>query len=654
MAFLVAAAGISVVWLAFRSGRPEQIEQGPARGELVLEPRVTAVVPVGPNPRDIAVGEGAVWVSVPAQRADQNHLVVRIDPQANEVVAQIPVEDYLDELAAGEGGVWGVGVEGSGDNVTLSVVRIDPATNEVAATIPNVSGPLAVGQGALWAVDRAGARAGPEGSSLLRIDPETDQVVGKIPLGVAAWDIEVGEGYIWVLTLEPEPGEGDILQIDPTTNEIEARIEMPVRGSVFSPALGEGSAWVPVCCVDNQLALTRIDVSSGQIVGEPFTLQATAPFAAAAGHVWLLDERGGVYGLNVATSEVDEGVSGFEWPVGSAPDPSAELDPGELVVWVANYRDSVTRIDLQPATEPAATITLPDLSPFASAGGMIVFSDNGTEGWDIFAMTPDGSYVVPLIEQPGAEFLPRLSQDGTLVAYVSIKQGPHALHVVDLATGESRLIHRFEPGQQVIDLAWSPDGTRMALALESDPATPDSESHVFVLDVARGDIQRITDVGRDNSVDWSPDGSSILFTRSGSVAGEGGFVANDLYVISPDGTGERRLTTDGLSMHGSWSSDGRRIVFESYEPSEGAQTDIYVMESDGSGRGRLTDDPGMDYYPVWSPDGSSILFVSRRSDGDPSDPSSCHLMVVRADGSGERSLISDQSRICNGNPSWSE
>jgi len=105
-------------------------------------------------------------------------------------------------------------------------------------------------------------------------------------------------------------------------------------------------------------------------------------------------------------------------------------------------------------------------------------------------------------------------------------------------------------------------------------------------------------------------------------------------------------------MQGTWSPDGTRIVFESYIPSEGAQTDIYVMDADGTDRTRLTEDPGMDYYPVWSSDGSEILFVSRRADGAPTGPSSCHLMVVGFDGSDERSIISDRSFICSGNPSW--
>lgn len=359
LALTLSTASLVGLWVGFRSGG---IGREVTPGEPPdLQPRVTAVVPVGSFPRDIAIGEGAVWVSVPAQGPDEDDLIVRVDPVTNEVAARIPMEDYIDELAAGEGGIWGVGVEGSGADLTLYVVRIDPATNEVVATIRDVSGPLAVGEGALWAVDRAGARAGPEGSSLLRIDPATNEVEATIPLGVAAWDIEIGEGYVWILPLEPGPGEGNVLQVDPATNEIVARIEIPIPGTVFAPAVGEGSAWVPVCCVDNELTLVRVDVGTSRIMGEPITVEAGAPFAVAAGHVWLVDEGGALYGLNVATSEVDETVSGFEWPAGGFPDPSAELDPAQLTVWIANYQDSVTRIDLAAGSpSPSFPLTYPE------------------------------------------------------------------------------------------------------------------------------------------------------------------------------------------------------------------------------------------------------------------------------------------------------
>jgi DNA-binding beta-propeller fold protein YncE len=293
-----------------------------------------------------------VWVSVAAQGSQQESSVVRIDPLSNEVVSRVPVEGYIEEIAVGAGGVWVWGARFESPGFSPYVVRIDPATNEVVARIPDVSAPLAVGGGSLWAVDRAGARAGPEGSTLLRIDPTTNQVIDRIPLGVAAWDIEFGEGFVWVLPMEPKPGAGDLLQVDPGTSNVVARIEIHFQDTgypptVYAPAVGGGLAWVPVCCPDDELVLVRVDAATGAVVGEPISVRGGAPFGVAAGHVWVIQEGGGLYGLNVDTLDVDEAVSGFDWPAGGFPDPTTELDPANLAVWVVNPgQGSVTRIDL--------------------------------------------------------------------------------------------------------------------------------------------------------------------------------------------------------------------------------------------------------------------------------------------------------------------
>ena len=96
--------------------------------------------------------------------------------------------------------------------------------------------------------------------------------------------------------------------------------------------------------------------------------------------------------------------------------------------------------------------------------------------------------------------------------------------------------------------AWSPDGTRIALELRGD------ESHIGVLDVATG---ALTDLGRGYAPKWSPDGSRLAFV--------GG-------------------TDDTL--------------------------DIYVMRADGTDIVQLTDDAAFDTFPIWSPDGTTILFMS--------------------------------------------
>ena len=61
--------------------------------------------------------------------------------------------------------------------------------------------------------------------------------------------------------------------------------------------------------------------------------------------------------------------------------------------------------------------------------------------------------------------------------------------------------------------------------------------------------------------------------------------ARDLYVMNVDGTGVRRLTTGRRIYGGSWSPDGRRLVFA--DDLRG-KAEIHVIEADGSGLRRIT------------------------------------------------------------------
>ena len=105
-----------------------------------------------------------------------------------------------------------------------------------------------------------------------------------------------------------------------------------------------------------------------------------------------------------------------------------------------------------------------------------------------------------------------------------------------------------------------------------------------------------------------------------------------LYVVSADGSGQRRLTGPALDRTPAWSPDGRRIAFESVHACRSLgnparcdrSTGVYVVNADGSFRVRLARHGSA---PAWSPDGRTIAFFSTSK-----------LYVVNADGSGHRTL----------------
>ena len=128
----------------------------------------------------------------------------------------------------------------------------------------------------------------------------------------------------------------------------------------------------------------------------------------------------------------------------------------------------------------------------------------------------------------------------------------------------------------------------------------------------------------------------IAFERQAGTAG-----AADIYVVRPEGSGLRRLTTDSKSSDPAWSPDRRRIAFVSGRGGAFWAPDLYVMDANGKNVRRLTRGPATrtlfvaSSEPAWTPDGKRIVFVRTtvRRDGSQSD-----LWIVGADGRGLRRL----------------
>jgi len=130
---------------------------------------------------------------------------------------------------------------------------------------------------------------------------------------------------------------------------------------------------------------------------------------------------------------------------------------------------------------------------------------------------------------------------------------------------------------------------------------------------------------------WSPDGSQLAYEHSDSWTA-------DMYVINADGTGNTRLTTDGVRrMHLAWSPDGGKIAF-----TQG--NDIYVMDLATKAQTQLTNAAGFDEGATWSPDGSRIAFLSNRT-------GNFEVWAMNADGSGQTNLTANGAD--NAWPAWS-
>ena len=88
------------------------------------------------------------------------------------------------------------------------------------------------------------------------------------------------------------------------------------------------------------------------------------------------------------------------------------------------------------------------------------------------------------------------------------------------------------------------------------------------------------------------------------------FGLSSIFVMNSDGSGVVQVTDTGANdFRPLWSPDGTRIVYDE-ESNSGGNLDVYSMNADGSNQTRLTDDPAADWGGDWSPDGTKIAFTS--------------------------------------------
>jgi DNA-binding beta-propeller fold protein YncE len=361
-AVVLLAASTVWLWTALR-GTSGTSPGSEAEGDL--RPRVTDTIRVGGFPAGIAAGEGSVWVAV--LRDECAGEVARVDPATNEIVARIPVHGWPSDLAVGFGSVWVEGLMCTEDDGDLpAIIRIDPETNAAMPPVAVGSSPadVAVGEGAVWVtVSNAKADAG----EVVRIDPVTTEVTARVPVEGDPRDVVVGEGGVWVLSRPPGgvhlcPADDsclggaspslsgmEVLHIDPETNEVVATFP-----DALSIGIGEGALWMSIWLNEDDPGIVQVDPATGArdatltgdfrgFAGEHGTM---GTLVVGDGGVWVWgfpspDARRGIYRLNAATLEFDAAVT----PDGIWID--AALDPLGQTLWIANYEDTVTRIDLR-------------------------------------------------------------------------------------------------------------------------------------------------------------------------------------------------------------------------------------------------------------------------------------------------------------------
>ncbi len=194
------------------------------------------------------------------------------------------------------------------------------------------------------------------------------------------------------------------------------------------------------------------------------------------------------------------------------------------------------------------------------------------EGGDVWSVPSAGGTARLLADVGGTAVRPLFSPDGKRLAYVSTRAGAVGVYVITLDGGEvRRLTHDDAP---LTLEAWSPDSR--AVYFSSNARNISSAASVYRVAAEGGTPMPVLDERYVDERDAapSPDGRTIAFSRNG---------------------------------YAQWWRRGHSHIDQSTIVLEDLVTHRYESVTNGDAKDR---------WPMWSPDGRTLYFVSDRDGGD--------------------------------------
>jgi Tol biopolymer transport system component len=274
----------------------------------------------------------------------------------------------------------------------------------------------------------------------------------------------------------------------------------------------------------------------------------------------------------------------------------------------------------------------------------------GSDTSDLFVLDAASGQVAPIHQGTGFSIVPQWSPDGSSIAYASNESGPGTFGIFVAKADGTDAVNILDPASKLADpgpiaLSWSPDGSRIAYAGKDL-----GSGRTGVWTIRANGTGRLTVLeGHWEAVSWSPDGARLLLAGDPQTESNSGQF--DIYTVRLDGSGLARLTDDQLIERWPvWSPDGTRILFAKRSVEFANQDygqDVFVINADGSNLQRLTHWEGFDSFAVWGPGGTWIAFASdrdatseqQRVNRGPGPFSGVSLYVMRPDGSSVKRLL---------------
>jgi dipeptidyl aminopeptidase/acylaminoacyl peptidase len=226
--------------------------------------------------------------------------------------------------------------------------------------------------------------------------------------------------------------------------------------------------------------------------------------------------------------------------------------------------------------------------------------------------------------------MPRWSPDGSKIAFLSNRSGSNQIWAIDVAGGEANQITDLP--EPVSAFSWSPDGTSIAFVSKADAEKMKEAKEEEKKDEKKSDVVRISD---------------LRFRADGTP----GFLDNKpvhIWTTSIDGGEPKQITAGEFDDSSpSWSPDGSTIVFASNRTDQKhlkKASEIWrVPATGGDPSPVLTGNSSLFSGPVWSPDGRYIA-VEGHNNSVAGHAIGADLWIVEPNGSGLKKITEGLDR----------
>ncbi len=209
------------------------------------------------------------------------------------------------------------------------------------------------------------------------------------------------------------------------------------------------------------------------------------------------------------------------------------------------------------------------------------------DDYDLFAVRIDGQEMQRLTTTPGYDAEATVSPDGKTIVWTSVKDGDLDLYAMNLDGSKMRRLTNvvgYDGGA-----FFSPDSKRIVYRASHPTEPADIEKYKDLLS------QRLVEPGQ-----------------------------LEIFVMNADGSDQHPVTSNGASNFSPFfHPDGKRIIFSSNVETKNEDGrpsfHLYLIGDDGANLERLTFDGQFNSFPMFSPDGTKLVWVSDRGAKTPGE-----------------------------------